>query len=46
MAAFLNNYFINKIFVFHETKINYDDDLPIRVLNDLVFANFNNNFEE
>ena len=44
--AILNNFFIHKIFIFYETKLKYGNDLPIQVLNDLVFANFNNYFEE
>ena len=45
-AAILNNSFIHKIFIFHETKIKYDNNLPIQVLNDLNFANLINYFKE
>ena len=45
-AAILNNSFIHKIFIFHETKIKFGDDLPIQLLNDLVFENFSNYFEK
>ena len=45
-AAILNNSFINKIFIFHETEMKFGKNLPIQVLDDSVFANFSNYFEE
>ena len=39
-------FFIHKILIFRVTKIKNGDDLPIQWLNDLVFANFNNHFED
>ena len=45
-AAILNNCFIHKIFIFHETEMKFGENLPIKVMDDSVFANFSNYFEE
>ena len=39
-AAILNNSFIHKIFIFHETEMKFGDNLPNQVPNDSIFANF------
>ena len=33
------------MFIFDRTEITFGVDLPIQVLDDLIFANFNNYFE-